>query len=354
MTDAQASRSFHLAPLTLSGIGARRDFPKSLSAQEEQAYEQTYDFHTFAYDSFFDSDKKCLTIVCPKLFNFKTFIQRSLILVDGRRLKFHTKKYARYDTLEAKLSHSPSEIVLRGSTQDAVSNVSLTDQSFFAGRNVLVTLSKNNSLQWVHDWAEHHALNQAADAVLFIDNGTTKYGIDEVAATLCSVHGLKRIGVISAHFAYGPVRSVEGRVGSKARFLQPAMLNLVRMRFLQEARAALLIDVDELVNGVDRESIFDATYRSPLRYLPIGGRWFDTRPEKFGCARHSDHTIARYDMGSCPSKYCIVPKSFLGNMSWSVHKIEPQFAKLIPASRSFYYSHLIRITDNWKGRLHHK
>lgn len=354
MSELQICQVFEIAPLSLSGMGAQRNYPRRLNLAQESVYQSTYDFHTLAYDSFFDSRERQVILVCPKLFNFEYFFKQSCVSIDGVNHRPLVTRCLRHDIVAMKVNEAPKvvEVVVAG--QALSSRVSATDRDFFSGFNVLVTLSKNNHLHWVRDWAEHHVTTQGANAVLFIDNGSSAYGIKEVLTALSSIEGLKRIGVVSAPFRYGPVGSAAGKTGAKSRFLQPALLNLVRLRFLQDARAVLLIDIDELVHSLGSRSIFDATVNSLSNYVPIKGRWFDTEPHKAKCARHADHVIPRVDMGRCPPKYCVVPSSFLGNLSWSVHKLEVELAKLIPTSRDFYFSHLIRITDNWKGRLNTK
>lgn len=351
MTAMQLCRVFSLEPLVSKGIFGLRDYPKPLTPDQEAIYKTSYDFDTLAYDSFFDFRSGQLSLVCPKLFNFNSLVKGSCIAIDGVFQPFRVNRYARYDVLVSEVGSLPKEVKVAIEGNSIKSGVNLIDLSFFSGFNVLVTLSKNNHLVWVKDWAQHHVDTQGADAVLFIDNGSSAYKIEEIVDALSSVKGLKRIGVMSAPFKFGPVGSGAGKGGAKARFLQPALLNLVRLRLLQDARAVLLVDVDELVYCLGAKSIFDVTVSSPFKYVSIQGRWFDTEPHLANCARHTDHTIPRLDVGRCPPKYCIVPKSFFGKMSWSVHKLETDFIKFFPTSKSFYFSHLIRITDNWKGRL---
>jgi hypothetical protein len=351
MKDVQLCKVFKVQPLSLAGMGPQRDYPRRLSPSEYGAYQATYDFSTLAYDSFFDAERRQVRMVCPKLFNFDYLVQRSCIKIDGVNRLFVASRYARHDILSADVDEPPfkMEVAIEGGVTSA--GVSLMDREFFSGCNVLFTLSKDNRLQWLRDWAEHHVTCQGANAILFVDNGSSAYEPQEILSAFGSIEGLRRVGIISAPFRFGPAGGGAGRSSAKARFLQPGILNLVRLRFLKDARAVLVLDVDELVHSLGHQSIFDAAVKSPIHYVPIYGRWFDTEPELFFCARHSDHHIPRPDMGRCPPKYCVVPKSLLGNMSWSVHKLETEFAKLVPTSRFFYFSHLIRITTNWKGRL---
>ena len=52
----------------------------------------------------------------------------------------------------------------------------------FAGRNCLMTLSRDNALDWIRDWAAFHVREHGADAVLFFDNGSTDYRPEEILA----------------------------------------------------------------------------------------------------------------------------------------------------------------------------
>lgn len=345
-------KMFRLSPLCLNNIGMERRFPRALSTEEAIVYRDTYDFDTLVYDVFFDSDAMRLILLCPKLFNLIEVFQHAVVFLDGVLVKFKLIANSRYDILTCDVPFVPSELSIdyKGARHTCV--VGLVEDRFVKGCNVLVTLSKNNALQWIYDWANHHATFQGADAVLFIDNGSTEYRIDEVASLLSSVPGIRRVGTVSAPFRFGPAGRLAGRGSARARFLQPAMLNLARLRFSRLARAVLVVDVDELVYSRSGRSIFDVTAASACKYVPFRGRWVDAPSEIAPhVVRHSDHSIYRSDLPRCPSKYCVVPASFLGRRSWSVHMLEGDIFKSFFASFDFFYLHMMRVTDGWKRRI---
>ncbi|MFX8481515.1 hypothetical protein ABTL74_19375, partial [Acinetobacter baumannii] len=45
----------------------------------------------------------------------------------------------------------------------------------FAGRRVLLTLSRNNAPRWIADWIRFYATLHGADAVLLYDNASDRY-----------------------------------------------------------------------------------------------------------------------------------------------------------------------------------
>ncbi|MCG7519377.1 hypothetical protein [Ruegeria sp. Ofav3-42] len=183
-----------------------------------------------------------------------------------------------------------------------------------------MTLSRDNDLTWIEDFARYHCQVHGLEQILFFDNASSRYGLGDIREALRQ-GGINNPIVLSAPFRYGVVsQDRKGKARFNTIFLQTALLNIARLRFLSLARAVLQCDIDELV-WCQNESIFDLTQKRPTGFvrLDVGWRYPDAgRTEGF---RHSDHVRKLRGDELCRAKYCIAPSGPLWFTSWHVHTI---------------------------------
>lgn len=113
--------------------------------------------------------------------------------------------------------------------------------SLLAGGRALVTLSRNNRLEWIRDWAWFHAAEYGADTVVLFDNASIGYHAADVAAVLRTIPGLRHVLAIHQPAPYGDGIPPEGMP------LQRGMLNVAWRRLLAAAQWMLNLDIDELL-----------------------------------------------------------------------------------------------------------
>jgi hypothetical protein len=94
----------------------------------------------------------------------------------------------------------------------------------FAGRRVLFTLSKNNRLDWIVDWASFMASVHGCDAVLLYDNASSLYSCANIADALRAIPGIEAVTVVDWPYAYGMLGATN--------FCQATMMENARRRFL--------------------------------------------------------------------------------------------------------------------------
>jgi hypothetical protein len=222
----------------------------------------------------------------------------------------------------------------------------MSEPSRFAGCNVLYTQVKNDNLEWVYDWGCAHQRNHGVNAILVTNNGSTAYTSEELRRVLKRIPHLKVADVLDAPLPYG-AHSKYGTGAGATKFLQPALLNLARDRFFEQSRAVLLCDVDELVQSAGTESIFDATVVSRFKYKSFHGVW---RYAKLSGAsvQHADHILSKPNEQKCASKYCVVPNSLMGRMTWGVHCLEAINRHIFRPANRFQFLHCRQITTSWK------
>lgn len=280
-----------------------------------------YDFETFWYDAFWDRGK--INIICPKLYGIYDAVRNGTFYVDGQPAhKMRLKRTEFYDVILLPAPKRPNSVAFEcneARVETSVNSVQL-DCSAFAGSNCAVTLSKDNDLAWIEDFARYHRQVHGLERMLFFDNGSSRYAVEDIEEAL-QRGGLEGSVVLSAPFRYGMTTfDAKGKHRFSTVYLQTSLLNIARRRFLGKARAVLQCDIDELV-WCDQGSIFDVTVKRLTGFVRLGVEWRYPGAGSEGRVRHSDHTYAKPGDQLCRAKYCINPAGPLGFSEWHVHTI---------------------------------
>jgi hypothetical protein len=320
-----------------------RTTPPRVKAFNETT-ENTYDRKTFIYDVFFDDLNNQVVIYAPKLLNFESILDHWKPRLDGiHHSHWIINKFKRYDVIRIKTTGAARNFSFNLFDKEYDINLSKSDHDKFKNLNVICTLSKNNKMEWIRDWMVHHHQTQAASGLILFDNGSNIYSIEQLREFVSSVPGFKAIEVVSAPLPFGPPTA-----SARAKFLQAALLNLARARFLNRANSVLCIDIDELVFSKCGKNIFQYTQQNPLGFVAFNGEWRYTKTTN-SLIRHADHTWKNVEDEKCASKYCYDPKGLLGRMDLDVHGLTLFGRKLFPASKEFSFLHCRSINTAWKN-----
>ncbi len=308
-----------LAASSLTELGLCREMKPGHTGPDYT--EHLYDFDTFWYDAFWA--KGHLTVICPKLFGLYHVIQEGQFFLDGEKAgKFRLKPHEFYDALIFRATEQPSTLAFdwSGSRVESSVNSVRQDSVPFTGKNVAVTLSRDNDLTWIEDFARYHCQVHGLEQMLFFDNASSRYGLDDIRDAL-KRGGIADPVVLSAPFRFGlATRDKKGKLRYNTEFLQTTLLNIARIRFLSGSRAVLQCDIDELVWS-KKGRIFDLTRERPTGLIRLGVEWrypISGLTEDF---RHSDHIRKTTGDKLCRAKYCIVPSGPLWFSSWHIHTI---------------------------------
>ncbi|MGB0498657.1 MAG: hypothetical protein ACPGID_09985, partial [Rubricella sp.] len=244
-----AVRIEHLTSCRLPpGHPAQRNLPRG-SGDWSAENRERYDRRTFFYDAI-PSDGR-LTLVCPSLKpRLRRWLKGLAFRVDGSEHPIDPQRLTNRTDLIHLPAPSAGPRELRLSIRDgeggAVFDARVPPPDVrLRGRRALVTLSRNNRLEWIADWVRYHVEVQGADALVLFDNGSTDYDPEDIAAALDDIAGLGEAAIVPAPLPFGPVGN--DRVTTTARFLQFSLLYIAKVRFLAEARGVLNCDIDELV-----------------------------------------------------------------------------------------------------------
>lgn len=344
MDDDVSQMSTIIAP---EGHFGQRGLPKETTVRTKDFWDR-YDNSTLIYDCVWLADAGTVRLFLPKPIKFADQLRSSRFLLDDKPARdVRWRRFRHHDEIDLITTRKPERLALvRGQTR-LCSAVNAGQAALFAGRNVLYTMLKDDDLQWVYDWGAAHQRNHGTDAILVINNGSTAYTGRELLQTLRAIPGIKVTHVVDAPLRYGPsAQSCHGAGATK--YLQTACLNIARDRFLREARAVLVCDIDELVFARGPRSIYDATVNSLTQYKTFNGYWRFVA-DIDGPVRHKHHIHADEKAAICASKYCIVPKSFFGRMCWSVHSLENVNRRIFRPGNQFGFYHCHAVNTSWKS-----
>src|SRR3569833_738891 len=173
----------------------RRSSPRAPEDRQD-GYDAAFDDRTVAFDLALTSAG--MWMVAPPLRNLRSSLE---VAVDGVQVSLRFRELDRHERVE--IPRRGDVRVTLGGFEATLSEP--TDWSqIFAGLRTLQTLSKNNDLAWIHDWASFYARWHGTEAVLLYDNGSTSYSGEEVLETLRSVSGIRAAVVVNWPFPYGP------------------------------------------------------------------------------------------------------------------------------------------------------
>ena len=330
-----------------------RDYAAPESSRPD-GYESAYDRHTLFYDAIYIKKKRSVCLLCPKLMNFRKLLQEAEIRIDdevmGIRIRERT---VRHDEIWIHSPEPPRELTFSYRDFKLRIPISQPEDEIFRDRRCALLKSKNNDLQWIRDWTQYHVRVHGLNGILFFDNASDRYAIEDIENVLRSVDGLDRFLVLRTDRPYGPLAKV-GPLRHRAKFLQEGLLNIGRIRFLSTASSVLSCDLDELVAPIPGSNIFQETERTRLGYRSLDGYWLVTSPDHVGPVRHAHHRYRVQGLDRCARKYCIVPRGPLRWLNWEVHGVaKVRFRRILKGlSRrpEIYFWHCRSLTTYWKPR----
>lgn len=326
--------------------GASRDYTRA-EGHRDAGYLDRYDRTTLIYDCVWRPDLGVYVANAPLFLNLWAPFRDGL-RHDGKRVaSLRRHEWKRCEQVVVPGPRGPLSVDLGGRVYDMPARDTQRDR--FAGLNCLLALNRNNRIEWIVDWVRYHVERHGAEGVVLVDNGSDAYALTELADAMAAVSGLKSGVIYSAPFPYGPL---SGRVNKRerlAKFFQSAMLNLARSDALSAARAVLSVDIDELVEGPEGKTIFDAAVRNPLGMVTFRGYWAYPETGAAIPTGHAAHRFRSHPIKKCNRKWCMVPTGFIArNFPWDPHQIGGILQNVFTEQDRFTHAHCFGCTTGWK------
>lgn len=331
--------------------GVTREFTRPPERRDAD-YLARYDATTLIYDGFWRPESGIYVMTAPLFFNLWAPFAATL-RCDGQT----PKKLRRWEQKRSEnvFLHAP-----RGTLTAQIGGQAYTlpgrvsEAPRFRGLNTVIAVSKNNRLDWIADWARYNVERHGAEGVALVDNGSTDYALEDLAGTLGAVPGLKAALVYSAPFPYGPRSSKSHKSERGAKFFQSAMLNLLRVDATAQAAAVLNVDIDELVDGPEGETIFEAARRHPLGMVTTKGFWAYPAADMPVPVGHAAHRFRSRDNKQNNRKWCIVPDGVIGRrFYWDPHQVGGLLQNLFTEQKRFTHIHCKGCSTGWKPNRWH-
>lgn len=226
----------------------------------------------------------------------------------------------------------------------------------FRDQNVLFTLSKDNDLAWIVDWARFHVVHHAVSAVVLFDNNSSRYSRAELEQALSSVPGLQVAAVVPTPFRYTREDAAHPQNLFWAHFLQPSVMVNLLQRYGLAARGIMNCDIDELLVPLTAISAFDTARRSRSGSVYFRDCWIEPVPEAPATApyRHADFQMvaAGTDYSKGPTaKWVIDPsRRWLRDLRRHPypHAIENRPFATRHKPGTAYVAHFKAISTGWK------
>lgn len=326
--------------------------PPRHPGMQERGYLDAFDHSTIFYDAF-RVGRRVLAVGPPAGSLVESV--RSLSVIDSRGTSTQFRVEEGLDRLGRFWAKTPRRIRptdLSISGPFLASNPHVGDNlsDRFKGRRVVMTLSKDNELEWIEAWGRWHVTRHGADALVVYDNGSSRYTLDDLWNVLAGVRGVEVALVVDWPFKYGPIALPPARRWD-SNYAQHGALEHARWRLLGQAGGFLNADVDELVMDPDGKSIFELTSTKPAGAVCIEGKWAYPGPgTHWGkLPRHEDAIWVRTEGEgrSCAPKWCVIPSRLPRQAQLTVHHVAG-----VPSAKSanLAFWHLHNISTNWDER----
>ena len=350
---------FTSSPAALPETSPLRRLPHAPSRRRPQEFYENYDALTLFYDCFLSADRAEILLVGPPHLNLAPLLDEARFEALPGRAALQPQFHPSASVMLTRLPSPPAgTTAIRIAAGDFSWELPVQPSSAAAlhGKKILFTLSKNNELDWIAEWARYHAQVQGADAVIFFDNGSTRYTRGEIEDRLRAVSGLDAIAVLQWPQIYGaPDRQVVLNP-FYTHFLQIGAMSVVLRRYGAAAAGLLNCDVDELAVAPEGETVFSRLAKSPHGLLVMRGQFVeavpaDGAPER-RTHRHYLHRLRnparrfshQKKWALDPTRPWVSAPTVFPYMHWIEGR--PRFAKT--TSRDVFYWHFRGISTNWK------
>lgn len=331
----------------------RRDRTRPVELQDP-SYAEKYDDRTLFYDAI-PSGKK-LILPGPPLLNLKQLIDTRYFTLNGHhptQIVTQTLERAQYTELifsdpvppGARLQLSTPltqtiDVQVQSNTNDALNDA-----------KVLMTMQKDEELDWIQDWITYYSKLHSCDSVLIFDNNSTKYGVDDIAEAIQSNSQIETAIIVKWPFKYGPQGGAW--VGTQAQwdsdFCQIGAFQTARYRFLSNVAGMINADIDELLVPLSHMTVFDALDESPQGVVGYGGHWISSLPitsEPGTPPRFVDYGFTGGRDDTCKMKWSGQPSKWPTDAHPTAHYVRN--IDHLP-SADFYIAHFRALNSGWKS-----
>ena len=224
---------------------------------------------------------------------------------------------------------------------------------YYNDLKTMVTLQKNNPVQWIQQWIQYHYDVLGVQGFLIYDNASTDYTIEFLEENI--QYKDAKIKVVSWPYPYGPQGSDFTPWDSD--YCQYVMLEHSKWRYLANASLVLNNDIDDYIflDGLTLDTILSNLTKGNAKCLRYKGIWIEPvdittgvsafnvpveerHVKNYYCTDDSNETGIGY-------KWMLIPKNCI-NYQWNVHQIGGPMLK----SLQIWYGHYLSHNTGWSWK----
>ncbi|MSU91536.1 hypothetical protein GE300_18310 [Rhodobacteraceae bacterium 2CG4] len=332
----------------------RRRAPRD-PALRHRDFDSRYDDRSVFFDLFRTEDPQRLVALGPPLLNLAEDLALTFRAEpSGQMCSFVHRRLVNVDRIEIAVPAGTERLTVRWAAGETVLTPSPSLVPDFAGQRAVFTMSRDNDLQWIRDWAQYYVRVHGATAAVIYDNGSARYAPEDVARALAGVEGLDRHAVLAFPFPYGPCdhRRPATLWLTEADYCQRVSLEHAMQRLFARAASVVNADVDELIYAASGRSVFEAAETCDTGYIEARGVWIEAAHDgRVADVRHAafSRRVDAQPWHSCEPKWAAAPAKLPAEARFSVHSVFG--AAPAPASLEFCFGHFRGINTNWDLHL---
>jgi hypothetical protein len=247
-------------------------------------FEENYDWDTVWNDAIQINDET-VVLVGPPLYHQGTAIRSThpfYLKETNRTIPMEINELDRACLTVVKVPGRVNELFIAGDHPEMA--VKVNQPSFeFAGKKVIVTISKDHPIEWLKQWIDYHRTVHNIDGLLLYNNRSTIYTPIELE------NSIKRndmvIKVVDYDVPFGCMGGGDWEwAGKKGNYLpwdsdfsQYVMLEHAKWRYLHCAKLAINADTDELIyiKNTTLDDIADSCLSSNNSVWLYKGTWIE-------------------------------------------------------------------------------
>ncbi len=239
---------------------------------------------------------------------------------------------------------SRDRVTLELQDQNTEVVLSKNETDLFENLNVLVAVRNGETLKTTLDWLSYHVTQHGMQAAVIIDRAKPKHSAKFAAKLKQKVKkldGLERLVVIHADTPLGKADlpdeahpfNVHGAPGKDRMEIPPAdawtsplgemiIYEIMRARFLSDARAVANVDLFDLITVPKGGSVFDLAANAPAGYVALEGRQaYPWRVRNGDKASFGDHICVQFDSNAIRRRWCVAPKKIGEKAIWRLIRV---------------------------------
>jgi hypothetical protein len=289
--------------------------------RQQSNYHDLFDSHTVFCDVF--NTDAGIAMIGPPLLNLESTFLEATYTIDGQVFPVSTFPLNRAQRTQITAMHADSLRIDFGE-YNVEAAVRSPMNSLFRGRNVLVAMQRNNPLRWIEEWARLYVAVNKVDALILYDLRSTDYTLTELREVLVAIPGLECSVIVHWPFKYGVKPKFAGDPWD-SDFGQYVAWEHAYRRFLQEARAVTVSDVDEVFLAQDGRSIFDHAAESATGVVRFRQRFIEPvvhrAPTSGKDTSYSDYSLFEPARALSTPKYAAILERLHHGHQLLVHSI---------------------------------